>query len=48
MQNGTPTWEAAGYLGMSEQMLKDVYGHHHPAFMRNAAANITRKRARDD
>jgi integrase len=46
MQEGTPTWEAAGYLGMSEQMLKDVYGHHHPDFMRNAADRITRKRKR--
>ncbi|HEX2554186.1 MAG TPA: site-specific integrase [Microvirga sp.] len=46
MQQGVDPWEAAGYLGMSEQMLRDTYGHHHPAFMRNAAERITRKRSR--
>lgn len=46
MQLGVDIWEAAGYLGMSEQVLRDVYGHHHPDFMRNAADKITRKRAR--
>ena len=40
MQRGTPTWEAAGFLAMSEKMLRDVYGHHHPDFQRAAAANI--------
>ncbi|MCX5569654.1 tyrosine-type recombinase/integrase [Kaistia nematophila] len=44
MQNGVDTWEAAGYLGMSEEVLRRVYGHHHPAFMRNAASAITGKR----
>jgi integrase len=43
MQNGTSTWEAAGYLGMSEQMVRDVYGHHHPDYMGSAAANISKK-----
>lgn len=46
MQNGTDTWEAAGYLGMSEQTLREVYGHHHPDFMREAATRITQKRRR--
>jgi integrase len=40
MQRGTPTWEAAGFLAMSEKMLRDVYGHHHPDFQRAAAENI--------
>jgi integrase len=46
MQQGVDSWEAAGYLGMSEQMLREVYGHHHPDFLRNAAVGITRKRKR--
>jgi integrase len=32
-----PTWEAAGFLGMSEKMLEQVYGKHSPEFQRNAA-----------
>jgi integrase len=40
MQCGTPIWEAAGFLGMSEKMLRDVYGHHHPDFQKEAAENI--------
>ena len=43
MQTGTPTGIAAGFLGMSEQTLRDVYGHHHPDFMHDAVANITKK-----
>lgn len=37
MQNGVEIWEAAGFLGMSEQVLRTVYGHHHPDFQKNAA-----------
>jgi integrase len=40
MQRGTPIWETAGYLSMSEKMLRDVYGHHHPDFQKAAAENI--------
>ena len=43
MHTGTPTGLAAGFLGMSEQTLRDVYGHHHPDFMQDAVANITKK-----
>jgi integrase len=28
MQNGAPMWDAAGFLGMSEKIRRDVYGHH--------------------
>jgi integrase len=35
-QRGVPTWEAAGYLGMTEQTFIDVYGHHHPDHQKNA------------
>jgi integrase len=29
-QAGVPTWEAAGFLGMTAEMFEKVYGHHHP------------------
>jgi integrase len=29
-QAGVPTWEAAGFLGMTAEMFERVYGHHHP------------------
>ncbi len=37
MQAGVPTWEASGFLGMSEETLIRVYGHHHPDHQRSAA-----------
>ena len=37
MQLGTDKWEAAGYLGMSVEMLDRVYGHHHPDHLKGAA-----------
>ena len=40
MQSGVKTWEAAGFLAMSEKTLISVYGHHHPEFMRAAADAI--------
>jgi integrase len=40
MQNGAETWEAAGFLGMSEQILRNVYGHHHPDFQRKVATHF--------
>ncbi|MEP7031659.1 MAG: site-specific integrase, partial [Pseudolabrys sp.] len=35
-QRGVPPWEAAGFLGMTEQTFVDVYGHHHPDHQRAA------------
>ena len=32
MQKGVKRFEVAGYLGMSEQTLERVYGHHHPEY----------------
>lgn len=29
-QAGVPTWEAAGFLGMTAEMFERTYGHHHP------------------
>jgi integrase len=40
MQAGVDKWEAAGFLGMSIQMLDRVYGHHHPDHLRSAAQAI--------
>jgi integrase len=43
MQRGADPWKAAGFLGMSVEVLLDTYGHHHPEFLREAAAVITTK-----
>jgi integrase len=43
MQRGVPIWQAAGYLGMSAQMIERTYGHHHPDYMRGAATAISTK-----
>src|SRR5436305_5496021 len=40
MQAGVEKWEAAGFLGMSVQMLDRVYGHHHHDYLRSAARAI--------
>jgi integrase len=40
MQAGVDPWQAAGFLGMSVQTLLEVYGHHHPDYMREAADAI--------
>lgn len=37
MQAGVLAWDAAGYLGMSVQVLEDVYGHHHPDHLSSVA-----------
>jgi integrase len=44
MQVGVSTWEAAGFLGMSEKTLREVYGHHHPDYLRVAATAIGTKK----
>jgi integrase len=43
MQRGVAAWEAAGYLGMSTEMIERVYGHHSPEHLRKAAEAITGK-----
>jgi integrase len=40
MQNGADLWQAAGFLGMTVEMLERRYGHHHPDFQRDAAAAV--------
>jgi integrase len=37
MQNGADIWGAAGFLGMTVEMLERRYGHHHPDFQRDVA-----------
>lgn len=34
MLNGAEPYDAAHFLGMSEKVLRDVYGHHHPDFQK--------------
>ena len=43
MQRGMPIWEAAGFLGMSPEVLQDTYGHHHSDQLHGAAAAIGQK-----
>ncbi|MFC0009653.1 tyrosine-type recombinase/integrase [Devosia nitrariae] len=44
MQHGADLWDAAGYLGMSVQMLERTYGHHHPDHQQSAIDAVTAKR----
>lgn len=46
MQQGTDRWVAAGYLGMSVEVLDRVYGHHHPDFQAEAVENITKRNSK--
>jgi integrase len=43
MQRAAPLWEAAGFLGMSVEVLEKNYGHHHPDHMQGAANAIGSK-----
>lgn len=43
MQNGVPVWEAAGFLGMSPELVEKTYGHHHPDHLRRAAKGFRPK-----
>jgi hypothetical protein len=33
---GIKTWDVAAYVGMSEKMVRDNYGHHAPDHMQEA------------
>jgi len=35
-QRGVPTWEAAGFCGMTAETFERVYGHHHPDHQQHA------------
>lgn len=41
MQSGADIWAAAGWLGMSPEVLERVYGHHHPDFQRDVADRMS-------
>lgn len=43
MQQGPDPWAAAGFLGMTVEMLIQTYGHHHPDFQEDAAEAIVSK-----
>jgi integrase len=44
MQSGMDTWLASGYFGMTVEVLLNVYGHHHPDHLREAADKMARPR----
>lgn len=36
LQRGAPIREVAGFVGATEQVIEDIYGHHHPDHLRGA------------
>ena len=44
MQAGTDIWQAAGFLGMTIEMLSERYGHHHPDHLSGAKGAFSRHR----
>ena len=40
-QQGSDIWDAAGFLGMSPELLERVYGHHHPDFQSDVAERMS-------
>jgi integrase len=44
MQRGMDPWDASGYFGLSLQTLLEVYGHHHPDHLRDAADKMGKAR----
>ncbi|MBS7697825.1 MULTISPECIES: site-specific integrase [unclassified Chelatococcus] len=45
MQNGVPIWTAAGFLGMSPEMVERTYGHHHPDYLAEAVRGFKPKKS---
>jgi integrase len=45
MQAGVEVWQAAGFLGMTAEMVERTYGHHHAEFQKQAADAVTKRRA---
>ena len=43
MQRGADKWAAAGYFGVTLDVLEGVYGHHHPEHMQSAVMAMERK-----
>jgi integrase len=44
MQAGVDMWEAAGFLGMTVEMLAERYGHHHPDHLAGARRAFSKHR----
>jgi site-specific recombinase XerC len=45
MQAGVEPWQAAGFLGMTVEMLERAYGHHSPAYQKGAVEALDKRRA---
>lgn len=45
MQAGVEVWQAAGFLGMTAEMVERTYGHHSADFQKQAADAVTKRRA---
>lgn len=43
MHGGVDIWEAAGFLGMTAEMIERTYGHQHPEFQSGAVAAMNRR-----
>ena len=43
MRNGADKWAAAGFFGLSLDMLESVYGHHHPDHLGSAVEAVGRR-----
>lgn len=43
MQRGADPWQAAGYLGMSLNVLLSNYGHHYPDYLSDAVNKISER-----
>ncbi len=43
MQASADKWAAAGYFGLSLDILESTYGHHHPDYLRSAVEAMERK-----
>ena len=40
-QAKVPFWQISGYTGMSENMIRNTYGHHHPDYLAEAKAAMS-------
>lgn len=47
MQNGADLWKAAGFIGMTVEMLQERYGHHHPDFQVDVARAVAMSPGQD-
>ena len=43
MQKGADRWHAAGFFGLTVELLETTYGHHHPDHMQSAVEAINRR-----